>query len=296
MLNFLNKISDSISGHKTKDEDFQTLCTKMWVVEEGINSFKALLKGYKLSAEPFCAYLKKLSDSLRQIFNGSPLQQEMQPIIFRHSLILKDMENLTKIITKLYSKTSEWDTIFVKAKELIKLREEKRKIFDHYEQKLIKIEGDQNKKKIKDFLTRNQDKYKQASKEYIEVSNKAFDIIKTSIKLSWELSNPILGELIVSEKSLFENIATNYSEFGNIKVVMKETLDKAYNPELTQDEFFYDPKKFIKSTSLNKEEALYQHVFIRKTNTFGEVSNDRLLRFHNIKDRLLDKIEEQKKK
>jgi hypothetical protein len=297
MLNFWSKagqfITEAITGDKTKDDDFQSLCTKMTTIEEGINSFKTILKGHKLYSEPFCRYLRTLNDCLKQIYNDSPFQSEIQPVIFRHSIILQEMENLGKILAKLFSKTSEWDTIFYKAKELIKVREEKRKVFDHYEQKLLKIEGDQNKKKIKDFLSRNQEKYKVASQEYIDISNKAFDTIQSSIKLSWELSNPILGELIISEKNLFENISSNFNDFGNLNIILKETMEKAYNPELTQGDFFYDPKKFIKSISLNKEENLYEHVFVRKTNTFGEVSNERFLKFDTIKDNFFDKLIEQ---
>ena len=289
MLNFWSKagqfITEAITGDKTKDDDFQSLCTKMTTIEEGINSFKTILKGHKLYSEPFCRYLRTLNDCLKKIYNDSPFQSEIQPVIFRHSIILQEMENLGKILAKLFSKTSEWDTIFYKAKELIKVREEKRKVFDHYEQKLLKLEDKNTKKNNAEQLARNQEKYSKALKEYLDTSEKSFELIKNSIKLSWELTNPIIGELIISEKNMFEKISQHLFDFANITNDLKEIMDKTFNPEATDDNFFYDPKRCIRSQTLMiKNEDNYIHTWIRKTNSFGKVPINREHKFMEIKD------------
>ena len=296
-MNFFSKasnfITDAISGEKTKDAQYQLVCSKMSILESGITSFKTILKGYKTYSEPFSKYLKTLNDSINKIYKYSPLKIEITEIINSHTLILKDLENMGKIISKLYSKTSEWDTIFVKAKESIKIREEKRKNFDHYEQKLIKIEGEKNNKKIKDFVQRNIEKYKIASKEYIEASEKSFEIIKHTIKISWELANPIIGELIACEIDLFGKIYNKLNCYENINIIFQEIMKGEFNPDLHQKKAFYDPKKYIKSKLLNKKNKSYEHNFIRKTNTFGKVSEDRSQKFINIKDKLLIEDDEE---
>ena len=49
-------------------------------------------------------------------------------------------------------------------------------------------------------------------------------------------------------------------------------MNRAFNPESTEDTFSYDPKKFIKSQEIiKKSENNYEHVFIRNTKTFGEI-------------------------
>ena len=295
-MNFWNKagnfISNAISGEKTNDEEYQTLCKKMSIIESGIKSLKTIVKGYNTYFEPFCKYLKSLNDSINQIYKYSPLKIEINEIINNHILILKDIDNLEKIVSKLYSKTSEWDSIFEKAKESMKIREEKRKNFDHYEQKLLKIEEDKNKKKVKDFIYRNREKFRIASKEYIDASEKSFEIIKHTIKLSWELTNPIFGELIISEKDTFGKISTHLNDFENIVFILNEIMDKEFNPEINKDNnTTYSAKKHIKSKFLNKKKE-NEHNFIRKTNTFGKVPPDREEKFNKIKDKLLNDDED----
>ena len=301
MMNFWSKagqfFTDTfVSEDKTKDEDYQKLCTKMTTIETGINNLKLILKGYNSYAQPFCQYIKTLNESVNKIYNESPLRAQITEIINRHEFIVKEIGKLGKKISKLYSKTSEWDTIFEKAKESIKTREEKRKNFDHYELKLLKIGGgDQNNKKLKNFLSRNQEKFKVASNEYIEASGKSFEIINNSIKLSWELTNPIFGELIISEKNLFEMISTNLQDFVTIINDFNDTMKRAFNPEVPKNnEETYDPKKFIRSQSLAKRKKKeYEHFFERKTNTFGNIPPERGELFINIKDKLFN-VEEEK--
>ena len=134
-----NFITNAISRDKTKDEKYQSYCKKMYLIESGIKSLKSILKGYDTYLDPFCKYLKTLNESINKIYKNSPLRIEVNEIIKTHESILKEIHNLEKIISKLHSKTSEWDAIFEKAKESIRIRDEKRRIYDHYEQKLSKI-------------------------------------------------------------------------------------------------------------------------------------------------------------
>ena len=292
MPNFWTKagqfISEAISNNKTKDEDYQLLCEQMIKTETGINSLKNILKNYNTYSDPFYKYIKLINDALNQIYKDSPLIQVIEHITTNHELILKDMDYIGKIISKLYSKTSEWDTIFEKAKEIKKIREEKRKNFDHYEQKLLKIEGDQNKKKNTELLIRNQEKYSKALNEYLEISEKSFDVIKNSIKLSWELANPIIGELFNSEKNLFENISSHLIDFWKITDVCKGIMDKTFNPENPEEiEKYYDPKRSIRSKTLMKrniDNFNYVHNFVRNTSTLTKGIKDKELKFAEIKD------------
>lgn len=292
MLDFWNNATQYISDvftydDKTKDDDYQRLCDKMITIESGITSLKALLKGHKTYVEPFYEFIRILNESIKQIYIDSPLKEQIEKIISKHELIVKEIQNMSKKLTKLNSATSEWSTIFTKAKESIKIREEKRKNFDHYEQKLLKI--DKNKKKMKEFVSRNQEKYKIASNEYIEASQKSFEIIKSSIKLSWELTNPILGDMIICEKNMFELISSHLYEFSTINYDFKEIMLRAFNPEINKDKKDYDPTKFIKSQVLRKKkENDYQHKFSRNTNTFGKLTAEKQQLFLNIKDKVFN--------
>lgn len=297
MLDFWNNAAHYISDvftydEKTTDVDYQHLCDKMTNIETGISSLKTILKEHKTYVEPFCQYIKTLDESIKIIYDDSPLKAYIDNIILRHELILKEIQDLSKKLNKLNTATSEWSTIFKKAKESIKIREEKRKTFDYYEQKLLKI--DKNKKKIKEFVQRNQEKFNVASKEYIEASQKSFEVIKSSMKLSWELTSPIVGDIIVCEKNFFEVNSSHLYEFSTIIYDFKEILMRAFNPELNKDKQDYDPKKYIKSEKFRKKkENNYQHTFTRKTNTFGKLPSGKQELFLSIKDKVFNIDKEQ---
>jgi hypothetical protein len=295
MPNFWTKagqfISEAISNNKTQDEDYQELCYQMSRTETGINNLKNILKSFNTFADPFLKYIHLLNEALNQIYQDSPLITPIEKLTIKHGLIRDHLEELGKIVSKLYSKTSEWDTIFEKAKEIQKIREEKRKNFDHYEQKLLKIEGDQSKKKNTELLIRNQEKYSKALKEYLDTSAKSFDVMKNSIKLSWELTNPIIGELLLSEKKLFDKVSLTLNDFGDVSNTLEKTMINAFNvedPEVFENaNAIYDPKNFIRSQTLMKRndgDFKCEHTFVRSSKTFANAPKERLLKFLAIKD------------
>jgi hypothetical protein len=289
MPNFWTKagqfISEAISKNKTKDEDYKLLYKQMKKKQLGILNLKSKLKDFSTFTEPFIKYIKTLNEAIYDVYKDSPVKIQIELIINKHELVLKDIDNLSKIVLKLYSKTSAWDTIFDKARASKKERGEKRKNFDHYEQKLLKLEDKNPKKNNADQLARNQEKYSKALKEYLDTSEKSYELIKNSIKLSWELTNPIIGELIISEKNMFENITQHLFDFANITNDLKEIMEKTFNPEATDDNFFYDPKRCIRNQTLMiKNEDNYIHRWVRKTNTFGKVPIKREHEFMEIID------------
>ena len=294
MINFWRKagqfITEAILKNKTQDEQYLELCNQMVRIESGINSFKNILKNFNTYSEPFYKYIKTLNESLSQIYRDSPLTSYIDNISLKHEYILDDIDNLGKIISKLYSKTSEWDTIFEKAREIQKTKEEKRKNFDHYEQKLLKIEGDINKKKKGELLLRNQEKYRKALREYLDMSEKSFEVLKNSIILSWELTNPIVGELLILEKKISEKVTSHFYEFGNVTLIFDKAMNEAFNPDYQEEgenNFNYDPKRCIRSQTLmrkNNDDCSYEHVFSRNTKTFEKPSTERHLKFLEIID------------
>jgi hypothetical protein len=304
MPNFWTKagrfISETILNNKTTDGEYTLLLNQMIKAETGINSLKSLLKNFNSYIEPFNKYIKTLNDALNQIYKDSPLKAEFEHYTYLHELILKDFDNLGKIINKLYSKTSEWNTIFVQAKEIRKVREEKRKNFDHYEQKLVKIEGDPSKKKNTELVKRNQEKYDKALKEYLEISAKSFEVTQNSIKLSWELANPIVGELLMSEKDLYEKITFHLKDLDNVTSDLESIMNKAFNSENSEEiqkKASYDPKKSIRIKKLmkrNEENFNYQHNFIRNTSCVTKGITDREALFMAIKDDFLSFSQDKK--
>ena len=115
--------------------------------EKGLSSLKSVLQNFLSYSDHFKKYFSDFNSSIKLIYLDSPFYNFTEEITCKHQIIQAEFEEMNKKMNILFSKTSEWNIIFESAKEQIKTREEKRKIYDHYEGKLSKI-NKTNKKKI----------------------------------------------------------------------------------------------------------------------------------------------------
>ena len=53
-------------------------------------------------SEPFYKYMKTMNEAIYEVYKDSPVKVQIELIINRHELMLKDIDNLSKIILKLY--------------------------------------------------------------------------------------------------------------------------------------------------------------------------------------------------
>ena len=233
MPNFWSKagqfISEKISGSRTQDNDIATACEKMKNTEKGLLSLKFVLQSFLSYYEKFSNYFTDINAALKLIYEDSPFYNFTEEITCKHQIIKSEFEEMNKKLNNILSKTTEWNIIFNSAKEQIKIREEKRKIYDHYESKISKINKNNNKKDLK-FIERNESKFSKAASEYVDISEKTYNIINNSLKLSWELTNPIVDEIITAEKILFEGISKSLSCFKNNNERFLEIKHSLDNP------------------------------------------------------------------
>lgn len=306
MPNFWSKagkfFTDSDSD-ETKDEDYQKAYEQMKNTESGLINLKNLLKGFNSTTQPVIKFIKELNDSIEKLFKDTPFK-EYKSLISRTELILGDIDTLNKAVAKLYSKASEWDKIFEQAREKNKIREDKRKTFDHYQEKLQNLEKDPNKNKHKNKLSRNKEKYVKATNEYIQISEETFEIIGNSIKLSLDLANPVLNDLVLAQKEFYEKVSGKLVDFININTA------QATPEKVEVEKKDYDATKFIKNKDLmtsavannrtTRIESILEkqslsgkigdydkNVYIsfnRTTNSFGKITEQIKLIFEQIAD------------
>ena len=287
---------EEITGAKLNEEEYKKACNQMIVTESGIDSLKSLLKNFSSWVDPFSKFIKEFNESIKKIYKNTPFNSYIDSIIYSQELIINELDTSNKEIVKIYSKTSAWNLIFQQAKEQKKIREEKKKKFEHYEQKLQKIEKDAKKKKNDELILRNEQKYRMAATEYVEISETSLDVIKNSLILSWNLINPIISELILIKNKAFNNIVFNLSDFSNIKQRFEEIKDEndanSNNDGMSQRHrkstmalsvhFKYKGNKKENKHESNKSINLLN--IGRLTNSFGKIPLDRYKLFYQIED------------
>ena len=256
MPNFWTKsgqfISEKIFGSRTNDEDFNKLCETMKNTEKGLSSLRTVFQNFVTYSDNFKKYFLEFNSAIKSIYESSPFQGFIEEIIVKHQIIQAELEEANKKMNNLFSKTSEWSIIFNSAKEEIKIREEKRKTYDHYEGKLSKINKNNTKKDIK-YIERNEVKYTKAASEYVEISEKAFNTISHSLKIAYELTNPLINGILDMEKILFKNISSSVSCFNNIEGRFTEIKKNYDNPNINKDSITYDPLKYMNEKDLMKK-------------------------------------------
>ena len=258
MPNFWTKagqfISEKISGSRTQDEDFLKACEKMKNTEKGLFSLKTVLQNFLSYSEHFKKYFSDFNSAIKLIYMDSPFYNFTEEITCKHQIIQAELEEMNKKMNILFSKTSEWSIVFDSAKEQIKSREEKRKVYDHYEEKLSKL--NKSNKKDQKYIERNEGKYTKAASEYVEISEKAFNTINNSLKIAYELTNPVIDEIITTEKNFFQGIGKSLSCFSNNSERFMEIKKNLDNPNINKDSITYDPIKYMNEKDLMKKISL----------------------------------------
>ena len=308
---------EKLGANVTEDKDFDISLKKIQSTEKGLSLLRSILQNFNSYIEKFCNYFVDLNNAMNLIYENTPYYIFIEQIICKQEIINTHFEELNKLIAKMYLRTTEWSRIYESAKNQLTERENKRKIYDHYEKKLLKIQ--KSSKDIK-YIQRNEEKYKKAASEYFEISEKIYKLMQDSLKLSWKLINPIISELIIGEKKLFDGISGSLSCFKDNIKRFNEIENNANNPNSKTKIYNYDPMKYIKEKDLikrisvrrsvisppihNKEEEKKQHRYTiryngnedniehldkifsqsRLTNAFGEISKKKLEEFYNIED------------
>ena len=250
-------LEEKLGATTTEDKDFENMLKKIEITEKGLASLRLVLQNFNSYVEKFCTFFTDLNDALKLIYENTPYYLFIEEFVCKQQIINTHFEDLSKLLIKLYSRTSEWDRIFESCRNQLEERENKRKVYDHYEKKLLKI---QKTSKDKKYIERNEEKYTKAASEYVGISEKIFNLMDDSLKLCWERTNPLVSELILGEKKLFEGISASLSCFKDNIKRFSEIEYSINNPNSNRKTFNYDPLKYMKEKDLIKRISVRRSV------------------------------------
>lgn len=225
MPNFWTKTTqffdEALHGPRTKDFEFQKKINEIKTIENGLNSLKNLLSNFSSQTNQ----IKKLFISISQIINNIYINSP------EYSTIINDISSAHNEMISFYTayadkmaglnaQAANFKEIFKQTNNLIEKREEKRKNFDHYDEKMEKI----NKKKNKDYeyARRNEEKYMKAKDEFFAISEEAVIAVNNSLSTRYELINPVISEFLSAEKTFMRTISNVLSKFDNIQLTFQQ--------------------------------------------------------------------------
>jgi DNA repair ATPase RecN len=147
-------INEAFQGPRTKDIHLNAKFEEVKRLEIGINTVKSTLEKIKKNSEGMKNIFKDLSDSLQYFYDknsNSKYYKILNSIVDANENLIKINNKFNSNINQIISKTSEWGKICGKFKVSYNEREEKRKVYDHYDEKMEKFvitRSDKLKKKL----------------------------------------------------------------------------------------------------------------------------------------------------
>jgi hypothetical protein len=100
---------------------------------------------------------------------------------------------------------------------------------------------------------RNDNKFSKAASEYVEISEKTFNTIVNSLRVAYELTNPVIDSILSEEYKLFKNLDKSMECFGNNNERFKEIKNHYDNPNINKENITYDPTKYMAEKGLMKK-------------------------------------------
>ena len=205
-----------------------------------------------------------MQDSLSKINNFDPVFEKEQEyysrflhdIVSAHKRISQELLELNKNLSSLNAKTAKWESQMNEIDILIKTREDKRKTYEHYDEKLGELIKERNEKISKgnkissDFeekFDRNVGKFRDATKEYVNSSNINYKRMSLFMDARYDNISTVLASLCEFEKNFADKyyfIMNFFKNVNNNALSLKPTL----KPESNINN--YDAANFIRGKEL----------------------------------------------
>ena len=141
----LELLGEKLGGQITIDKDFEKLLAQINRTEKGFSSFRSILQNFNSYVDKFSTFFTDLTNALTLIYSDTPYYVFIEEFLVKQQIIKVHIEDMSKLLVKLLSKSSEWDKIFEEGKKQLIERENKRKEYEHYEKKLMNIKDSKDK-------------------------------------------------------------------------------------------------------------------------------------------------------
>jgi len=172
-------IFEAFQGPRTKDIHFNGKMEEVKKLETGIICVKRTLENVKKNSEGMKNIYSELSESLHYLFERkSPFSKILNKVLDTNDDLIKVHEKFNTYVTQLMSRTSEWDQIFTKIKTSFDERENKRKTYDHYDEKMEKLIRNKTEK-----INKNIPEAKKDIELYERVNINLLNILKSIFKI-----------------------------------------------------------------------------------------------------------------
>ena len=259
-MNTINKLTQGLfevfKGPRTKDYEYDKMAQEYNLSKERLLNLKSLIESYPSKLEGYKKTLDNLILSFEGVFDGvqGMYNKFITDVVTRHKSLNEKLMNMFTRIEGLKEEMEKWTKNCSTVDEKMKIREEKRKDFDHYDEKMgdlyeerqkIFAKGKEPDEKEEERFRRNIKKYKDAASAYVAATNDAYKFICLFLDTKYEIVSIGIAEFLDIELIFFREAAVIFSYFQNIKRNVL-TIKQSFSPPIRN----YDASNFIRGKAL----------------------------------------------
>lgn len=151
MLNFWSnttqKIYEFVYGPRTKDTEFENKVEEMKACERSISGIKHIYFNFSPNTRGIKNLCKDIYANIGMAYSeSSPYWAFVVELGQVYQEVERLYDGMSEVVALLAIQTSEWDKLFEEAKKAVAQREETRRAYDHYDEKLEKLVKNRNEK------------------------------------------------------------------------------------------------------------------------------------------------------
>ena len=259
-MNTINKLTQGLfevfKGPRTKDYEYDKMAQEYNLSKERLLNLKSLIESYPSKLEGYKKTLDNLILSFEGVFDGvqGMYNKFITDVVTRHKSLNEKLMNMFTRIEGLKEEMEKWTKNCSTVDEKMKIREEKRKDFDHYDEKMgdlyeerqkIFAKGKEPDEKEEERFRRNIKKYKDAASAYVAATNDAYKFICLFLDTKYEIVSIGIAEFLDIELIFFREAAVIFSYFQNIKRNVL-TIKQSFSLPIRN----YDASNFIRGKAL----------------------------------------------
>ena len=219
MPNFWTKTTqffdEALNGPRTNNTEFNRKKDEIKRIENGLSSLKHLLSNFASQTNQIKNLFQNISSIISNIYIDCPEYESItNEIINAHQEMITFYGAYVDKMAGLNAQAGNIKEMFKEANKALEQREEKRKVFDHYDEKLEKIK----KKKNRDYeyQRRNEEKFIKAKDEFFNSSEQTAQIVNETLSNRFNVINPLICEYLTEQKLFMQTISNVLSKFSNL--------------------------------------------------------------------------------
>lgn len=269
--NTFNKIKqplvEAFNGPRTVDFEFDKKVEEYKLVRNRVMLIKEVLDTYADRLTGWKEILNKISTfDLAFDKDQKAYSNFMHNVVQAHKALLQKIVCMQSELTKLSNISNKFIDQFNEIDGKLEVRKEKRKDYDHYDEKMEELTKDRNKTLSKgktpsesdeERYTRNIEKFQKAAGEYVNITNETYKNINQFLDARYDNIATLVASLCELEKTFFTEgmkIAGFFNNFGAVAKNLKSTLV----PLTSNNNNGYDATNYIRGGELLSKSASAQ--------------------------------------